>query len=57
MTSTMNEKRPRGRPRQRCMDLVKSDLEKCALGLKLEECVDRNRCHQIVEAAKALNVL
>jgi len=57
MTGTMNGKRPRGRPRQRWMDLVKSDLEKCAPGLKLEECVDRNRWRQIVEAAKALNGL
>lgn len=34
MIGTMNEKRPRGNLRQRWMDLV---------GLKLEECVDRNR--------------
>lgn len=57
MIGTMNGKRPRGRPRQRWMDIVKSDLENCAPGLKLEECVDRDRWHQIAEAAKALNGL
>ncbi|VVC26151.1 Hypothetical protein CINCED_3A012484 [Cinara cedri] len=32
MTSTIQGKRPRGRPRQRWVDAVKSDLEKRALG-------------------------
>jgi hypothetical protein len=36
-------KRPRGRPRQRVIDIVKSDLEECTTGSKLEECVDKDR--------------
>jgi len=53
-TGTSNGKRPRGRPRQRWTEIVKSDLEKCAPGLKLEEIKARERWREIVEAAKAL---
>lgn len=55
MTGTINGKRPRGWPRQRCIDIIKSDLEKCAPGTKLDECADRDRWYQIVETAEALN--
>jgi len=41
MTGTINWKRPRGRRRQRWIDIVKSDLEKWAPGLKLVESEDR----------------
>lgn len=41
-TVTINGKRLRDRPRQRWIDIVKSDLEKCAPGSKLEEYVDRD---------------
>ncbi|KAL4084994.1 hypothetical protein QTP88_027844 [Uroleucon formosanum] len=37
MIGTINGKKPRGRPRQRWIDIVKSDLEECAPGLKLED--------------------
>lgn len=57
MIGTINEKRPRGRSRQRWIDKAKSDLEECATGSKLEECIDRHRWYQIVEASKALNGL
>lgn len=43
MTSTINEKRPWRRPRQRWIDIVKSDLGKCAPEIKSEECADRDR--------------
>lgn len=36
MTSTTDKKRPRGRPRQEWIDIVKSDIEKFALGLRLD---------------------
>jgi len=48
MIGSFTVKRHNGRPRQRWIDIVKSELEKCAPGSKLEECVDRNRWHQVV---------
>ncbi|KAL4082425.1 hypothetical protein QTP88_021321 [Uroleucon formosanum] len=38
----INGKRPRGRPRQRWIDRVKGDIDKCAQGLTLEDSVDRD---------------
>lgn len=49
--------RPRGRPKQRWIDTIKSDLRNYALGSRLEESEDRERWQEIVEAAKALNKL
>jgi len=57
MTGTINGKIPRGQLRQRWIDIVKSDLEKCAPGIKVEENEDRERWREIIEAAKALNGL
>lgn len=37
MSGTINGKRPRGWPRQRWIDIVSLDLEKCAPGLRVEE--------------------
>lgn len=39
------------------MDIIKSDLQNCAPGSRLEESEDRKRWQEIVEAAKALNGL
>lgn len=52
MTDTINGKRPRGRPRQWWMSIVKSDLKKCAPELKLEDSENRERWSEIIEAAK-----
>jgi len=43
MGGTSSEKRPRGQPRQRWIDIVKSDLKKCVPVSKLEEIVDKDR--------------
>lgn len=55
MTETINRKRPRGQ--QRWMDTIKSDLQNCDPGSRLEESEDRERRREIVEAAKALHLL
>ncbi|XP_050053485.1 uncharacterized protein LOC126549097 [Aphis gossypii] len=47
-------KRPRGRPRQRWIDRIKEDIDKCAQGLTLEDSVDRDSWRKVVEAAKVL---
>lgn len=57
MMGTTNGKIPRGRPRQRGIDIVKSELQKYALGLKLEESEDKERWREIVEMANTLNEL
>jgi hypothetical protein len=50
----INGKRPRGRPRQRWIDRVNEDINKCAQGLTLEDSIDRDRWKKVVEAAKVL---
>ncbi|KAL4089380.1 hypothetical protein QTP88_024426 [Uroleucon formosanum] len=50
----INGKRPRGRPRQRWIDRVKEDIDKCAQGLTLEDSVDRDSWRKVAEAAKVL---
>ncbi|XP_016663902.1 putative nuclease HARBI1 [Acyrthosiphon pisum] len=50
----INVKRPRGRPRQRWIDRVKEDINKCAQGLTLEDSIDRDSWKKVVEAAKVL---
>lgn len=57
MTETIDGKRPGGRPRQRRRHTVRSDLQLCAPGSKLEDSEDRVGWQEIVEAAKALNWL
>lgn len=37
ITYPINKKRPRRRRRQRWINIVKSDFEKCTLGLSLEK--------------------
>jgi len=48
MANTNNRKRPRRRPRQKWIDIVTSDLEKCTPGLKLKESEDRESWREII---------
>ncbi|KAL4090731.1 hypothetical protein QTP88_025512 [Uroleucon formosanum] len=53
----INGRRPRGRPRHRWMDTIKSDLAKIAPETELAGSENREKWQEIVEAAKALNGL
>ena len=54
----LNGKRPRGRPRQRWEDRVKTDLTEVSEELiRIEDSEDRDRWKDVVEAAKVLNGL
>jgi hypothetical protein len=49
-----NGKRPRGRSRQRWIDRVNEDLNKCTRGLTIEDSDDRQSWKKVVEAAEVL---
>jgi len=53
----INGKKPKSRPRHRWMDTLKSDLSRIAPGTELAVSENREKCREIVEAAKALNGL
>ncbi|KAL4127579.1 hypothetical protein QTP88_011746 [Uroleucon formosanum] len=53
----INGRRPRGRPRHRWMDTIKSDLAKIAPETELAGSENREKWQEIVKAAKALNGL
>jgi len=47
-------KMPRGRPRQRWVDRVNDDLNKCAQGATVTDSMDKDRWRNVVQAAKVL---
>jgi len=49
----INGRRPRGRPRHRWIDTIKSDLAKIAPETELAESENREKWQEIVEATKA----
>lgn len=53
----INRKRPRGRPRQRWIDRINDDLNKCNQGVTVADSVDRDRWRNVVEAVKVLQGL
>lgn len=53
----LNGKRPRGRPRQRWTDRVKTDLTEISEEERLEDSEERYRWRGVVEAANFLNGL
>jgi len=52
-TERLNGKRPRGQPRQRWVNRMKTDLAEISGGTRIEDSEDRWR--GVVEAAKVLN--
>lgn len=53
-TGRLNDKRLRGRPRQRWMDRVKMKISE---EIRIEDSEDRDRWKDVVEATKVLNGL